>query len=179
MIYSRLQKSLSSGVAGMGNALPYAVTALACVFLVTIVASSTREGLATGYAGDSFWTLDAKGRAGVMVIAAVGLSLVFWAITAKTKAWAPHFGTAFLPVDIGLGWIIFAVAFAVSPQVFYIFYQLHFDGLPQQWVISGPKSVARLAEAIDLRNAGQISDDLAGVVFWAIVPYTLWCHIRR
>ena len=133
----------------------------------------------TAYANDSFWTLDWLGRIGVVGISAVGIGTVFWLIAWKSWGMMRLGGRWIIPLDIIIGWALFAVVYSVSPQVFYTFYSFIFPDLPQQWVISGPVAVDRLQAALDLRGNRNLSDDLAGVTFWAIAPFTIWLHIRR
>lgn len=133
----------------------------------------------TAYADDSFWTLDWFGRIGVIGISAVGIGALFWVIAWKSRVMARLGARWIIPLDIMIGWAICTVVYSLSPQVFYTFYGFIFPDLPQQWVISGSVAVDRLQAAIDLRGNRNLSDDLAGITFWAIAPFTIWQHIRR
>jgi len=137
---------------------------------------------ADGYTGDSFWTLSTFGRLGVVAISVLGMAALGACIAWKTRRLRrtlPQVPTAILWVcDVLIGVLLFALIFSVSPQIFYSFYQLIFDGLPQQWVIDGPLNWDRLAEVIPPRTAGSLADHLAFVAMGGVVLFTTYLHWR-
>lgn len=161
------------------------------ITMIGVVASLLAVGLAAvhvwpqvraGYPNDSFWTLNWYGRIGVVAISLVGCMLIFSVIAAKTRVIfrvkSQATNTAWLLIDLALGLALFAVVYSVSPQAFYSFYRLIIPGLPQQWVIDGWLNPDRLAQVAQLLPGGSLSDHLAGIMLWAIVPFTVWLHMR-
>lgn len=128
-----------------------------------------------GYPGDSFWTLGVSGRLGVLAISLIGLGLLFTALGLKSRRIAGRIPAS---IDTVINLIIFSVTYSVSPQVFYTLYLLLFDGLPHQWVISGPFNISQIWAAIVIKDEGTLSDDLAGLTFWAIIPVTFWFYAK-
>lgn len=135
--------------------------------------------LDTGYANDSLWTLGWGGRLGVIAISSLGLIAVFGAIAVKSKRMARLPGLLAVPLDIIAGLLIYSVAFWLSPQLFYSFYQIIFPDLPAQIVIKSPLDQDRLRTIIIPAQGGSLADHLAGVGFWAVIPFTLWLHAGR
>ncbi len=137
---------------------------------------------ANGYVGDSFWTLGAGGRFGVLTISGVGLALIFTLLAAKTRVIVRQYhipGPILLLVDLALGVLLFGIVYAVSPQVFYSFYRLIFADLPNQWVIDTIFDTDQLRKIARLPEGGSLSDHLAGLSLWAILPFTLWQHLQK
>ncbi|MEJ6397101.1 hypothetical protein [Yoonia sp. 208BN28-4] len=156
-----------------------AVVVIVCSALVIgSIAALWRGGLMSPYADDSFWTLTTAGRAGVIAITVSGLALVLWIAQKLTPTFAklPFLAAAILHSVAALA--IFAVIYGVSPQVFYSFYQIIFPDLPAQWVISPATALSRLGDAIDLITAPNLSDDIAGLTFWTLIPFAAWCQRR-
>ena len=148
-------------------------------FLAVILgAPALWQAAASGYPGDSFWTLDSGGRFGVIAISTIGLCLIYATLAAKTL-W---FRALPLPIgitlDIFAGLAIYIGLYTVSPQVFCSFYQLIFPDLPHQIVVRAPDA-ERLWQIAVLRPDGSLSDHLAGIGLWAVVPFTLWQYRMR
>lgn len=158
------------------------VAGVASMIGVGFAAAPLWPRVLAGYPSDSFWTLGWAGRAGVVAISGVGIAALFAVLTVKTRVILrvkqQATNTAWVLIDLALGLALFAVIYSVSPQVFYAFYRLIIPGLPQQWVIDGAFDVTRLAAIARIGAEGSLSDDLAGVTLWAIVPLTLWLHLR-
>ncbi len=133
----------------------------------------------TGYANDSLWTLGLGGRIGVVAISSFGLMAVFSVIAMKSNRLARLPQPAAIPLDIVAGLLVYCIAFWLSPQLFYSFYQLIFPDLPAQIVIKSPIDLDRLRDIIIPKHGGSLSDHLAGVGFWAVIPFTLWLHAGR
>ena len=146
--------------------------------LIVILVPPLRANIAAGYPGDSFWTLDWGGRAGVVAISVTGLALLFAVLGAKSRRLPPLPLIPALARDILLGLVIYAVVYSLSPQVFYTFYRMIFPDLPGQIVINSAFNLSRIMPAIDFRDTGNLSDDLAGVGFWAVIPFALWRRWR-
>ena len=127
---------------------------------------------------DSFFTLTLFGRAGLVLLSAVFLVSLFWLLAAKTrwlrKLW-PEPGMLFA-VDIALGWLIYLAAHHLSPQLYYSYYLILFDGLPAQWVINTQIDLEALRNLVIPGTKDRLSDFLATAGFWAVLPYTLLLH---
>lgn len=131
-----------------------------------------------GYPNDSFWDLGAFGRVGVLLISAVGLTLIFLFLAWKSRFFRRlrrlPWGLG-LALDLVAGLLIYAVLFSMSPQAYYALYQLVFPDLPSQIVVRHILS-PRLFDIVGLRLGGSMSDHLAGIALWAILPFTFWLH---
>jgi hypothetical protein len=149
---------------------------------VVIAAAAIWPQVQAGYPQDSYWTLGWAGRAGVLAISAIGIAVFFAGIAVKTRVilrWKRQATTtAWALIDIAIGLLMFGVLFSISPQVFYSFYLLIFQGLPQQWVIDGLLDTDRLKMIAKMDPLGSLADHLAGITLWAVVPFTVWLHLR-
>lgn len=159
------------------------VGALVCCVSVIIAAANLWVPITQGYPNDSFWTLSTAGRIGVLSISAIGISFVFVCLAWKTRLIlrikSQASGTAWALCDTAFGLLFFGVVHTVSPQVFYSFYHLIFDALPNQWVINNLFDTTRLQAIATLAPTGNLADHLAGIVLWAIFPFTIWLHLRN
>lgn len=149
---------------------------------VALASPAIWEALAQGYPNDSFWTLGLVGRSGVIAISGLGIAGFFLLSAAKSRVilcWKRSAtGTAWAFLDTSFGLFGFAVVYSLSPQAFYAFYRLLFPGLPIQWVIDSALNVDQLRGIATFSSDGSLSDHLAGITLWAIVPFTGWLHLR-
>lgn len=149
-------------------------------FAVVLAAPPLWQAALAGYQGDSFWTLHPSGRAGVVAIALVGVVSTFTIIAIKSRA-LRRFGwptTVALSVDVLAGLLIFGFVYSVGPQVFYTFYRIIIPDLPAQWVIDTAFDTTRVLKVARVNADGSMSDHLAGVTLWAILPFTFWQHFQ-
>lgn len=127
-----------------------------------------RDGLAAGmrgsmYQGDSFFTLTGWGQVGLAflsVVLAVGmLSLCLWLAKGRAR------------VVIAL--VLFWLFVWLSPQVYYAYYRIIIEGLPQQWVIGWP----RCGEAfgyLTFTGPGTLSAHGQGLLGWLMILLALF-----
>ena len=160
-----------------------AAAVFASILTIAIAATELHGAILTGYPTDSFWTLEAGGRLGVIAISTVGLGCMFAGLAWKTKQVlrikAQASATAWMLFDTAIGCLIFGVIHTVSPQVFYSFYRLIFSNLPKQWVIDTIFDAERLQIIATLPASGSMADHLAGMILWSIIPFTGWLHLRH
>ncbi|WP_342076405.1 hypothetical protein [Yoonia sp. SS1-5] len=155
---------------------------IAAFGVVAFAAAGIWDGVSGGYPGDSFWTLDLTGRIGVSAISILGLLIIFAVLAWKTQLIRRVLYTAPRPAlwlgDIVLSVLIFGLIFSASPQVFYLFYQQIFAGLPDQIVLRSILDVNRMTEIARLGATQSMADHLAGISLWAVLPFTTWLHLR-
>ena len=151
------------------------VLMVAATAVVLLAARPVQTAILSGYPNDSFWDLGLGGRLGVLAISAFGLALIFLILAWKSRFFRGlPFGLG-LALDVLVGILIYAVLYSVSPQAYYALYQMIFPDLPTQIVVRHIIS-PRLVDIAQLQAAGSMSDHLAGVALWAILPFTLWVH---
>ncbi len=118
-----------------------------------------------GYGEDSFFTLGAGGRVGVVAISLILFALcgcvVWFAGAGLGRVWRVLIALA---VFWGFVWL--------SPQAYYMFYLMIFDGLPLQWVarLPGFDLVARL---LTFTDRATLSDHGKGVLGWVLIALAL------
>lgn len=147
--------------------------------LVTIAVGvpSIWQAASEGYENDSYWTLQTGGRLGVALISTLGLTGFFLFLSLKSKWMGRLPILARLPLDVAIGCGLYSVAYTVSPQIFYTFYQFIFPGLPNQIVIDQVLDFEKMWQVARFAAAPSLSDHLAGVAFWAIAPFTVWIQL--
>lgn len=154
----------------------------ASILAVLIAVTHVQQATLAGYPTDSFWTLSLIGRTGVIAISAIGITLIFYGLAWKTaillRLKSQVSATAWVIFDLAAGWLVFGVIYSVSPQIFYTFYRMIFDYLPNQWVIDTALDTEKLHMIAQLSASGNMSDHMAGVALWAILPFTAWLHLR-
>lgn len=117
------------------------------------------------YAGDSFFTLTMGERAGLVV-----LSLTLWSGVVMLGRWLR--GPIWAVVLFwGFVWL--------SPQVYYLYYQAIFDGLPWQIVVKAPPGPLDLLRLLAFRAADNLSAHGQGLLGWSLIGAALWRYRRQ
>ncbi|WGH77409.1 hypothetical protein [Jannaschia ovalis] len=94
----------------------------------------------------------------------LAISALLWALALWLVARAPR-GWARLWAALGAFW-----AFVwLSPQVYYLFYIAHFDGLPWQVVTGPPPAPGRLLRLLAFAQEASLSRHGQGVLGWSLL----------
>ena len=111
------------------------------------------------YNEDSFFTLSVGGQIGLAILSLVlsaGLIWLVWRLGRRSR-WITR-------ILIGLGgYMIFAWA---SPQIYYSYYLMIFDGLPLQWVIRWPPEMAEAIREITFTARDSLASHGRGILGW-------------
>ena len=116
---------------------------------------------ASMYSGDSLFTLgliEAAGLIGVTVLMALGMM----ALTRRVCR-----GRLVRRVGVAAG--LFWVFLWLSPQVYYVYYQLIFEGLPVQVVIGWPPGVETVLRRLFFAGPATLAAHGQGVLGWLLV----------
>ena len=118
------------------------------------------------YEGDSFFTLSPAGQVGLAILSAV------LAIGAVWIAWrlARRSGRVTRAL-IGLG--VYMVFTWLSPQIYYAYYLMIFDGLPGQWVIKWPPEIATAVAEFTFTGRSSLGAHGRGILGWVCVLVSL------
>ena len=113
------------------------------------------------YEGDSFFTLGLLEAAGLLVVTAL-LALGMLALARRFRRgrlWRR------LVAAVVLLWLFLWL----SPQVYYAYYQLIFDGLPVQIVIGWPPGAEAVLRRLVFAGPATLSAHGQGVLGWVLV----------
>jgi hypothetical protein len=119
------------------------------------------------YESDSFFTLTVWGRLGlgvlsiVFALAAIGLTRVMTLrrpVVIRVPIWA----------------FLFIMFVWASPQGYYIYYRLLFDGLPAQSVLGDMPPPQEIIALLTFRYQASLSAHAVGVLGWAMLITALW-----
>lgn len=123
------------------------------------------------YDGDSFHTLSAAGQ--------VGLAVISILLAASTAALVGY-GARALPA-----WVRMTIAFTafflfvwLSPQIYYFYYLMLFDGLPLHSVVRLPPSPAILGRLLTFSGPATLSAHGVGILGWILIVTAL-CRKSR
>ena len=118
------------------------------------------------YDGDSFFTLSLWGRAGLVALStALGLIWIWFAFLLRRL---PRISAA-----VGTFGLLWCFA-SLSPQLYYAYYRLLFDGLPQQWVVQ-MAAPSFLWESLTFTGRATLSAHSFGALGWAMLAIAvLW-----
>ena len=119
-----------------------------------------------GYGEDSFFTLGWGGRVGVVAISLILFGFCLWV----SYAAAASLGRVW---RVSIALVAFWLFVWLSPQVYYMFYLLIFDGLPLQWVIKAPPGADVLLSLMTFTERATLSEHGKGVLGWAMVAAAL------
>lgn len=125
------------------------------------------------YAGDSFFTLDRFGQAGLIVLS-LALAL-FCLVIVDRLARAIRAQNWLLRLSIGLSatWITFWLFLWLSPQIYYIYYTFIMNGLPAQIVIKHPLNVPDLIEILLFERRPTLADHGRGILGWLMMAFAI------
>ena len=116
---------------------------------------------------DSFYTLSMTERAGLLAVSfgiAIGMGwLVHRAV--RGQSWM---------VRCVIGLLLFWLFVWLSPQGYYAYYLLIFDGLPKQWVIGWPPPVIDVLGFLTFSGSGTLSAHSLGGLGWALIILAFW-----
>ena len=112
------------------------------------------------YAGDSFYTLG--------LIEAAGLIVVTVLMAVGMLALARRVCRGGLGRRVGVAAALFWVFLWLSPQVYYVYYQLVFEGLPVQIVIGWPPGVEMVVRRLFFAGPATLAAHGQGVLVWLL-----------
>lgn len=123
------------------------------------------------YEADTFFNLSILARVGLaaLSITLFGLTLAAFYLVAKRMSLASRLVTAmvFLWVFIWL-----------SPQIYYIYYMLLFDGLQLQNVIHPPPNAQEIFAIMTFSDKVIISAHAKAILGWAMILLSFWLSLR-
>jgi hypothetical protein len=132
---------------------------------------------------DSFYSLSVIQRMGLIAWSMLLITVLFWIsflksakILARQVAHNKSLLIAFV-TDLVLTLALFVLLYRLSPQIYYIYYQLVVPGLPVQWVLKPGLDLELLFPKLLLQSTKSYSDLLVGLTFWWLIFCTLWRYI--
>ena len=120
------------------------------------------------YEGDSFFTLSPLGQVGLVLLSVALATATVW------LAWRVALRSRLITrALIGLG--VYMVFAWVSPQLYYSYYLMIFDGLPIQWVIKWPPEMMRAVAEFTFTDRSSLAAHGRGILGWlcVLVPLVL------
>ncbi|MCH7943890.1 MAG: hypothetical protein IIB67_11770 [Proteobacteria bacterium] len=111
------------------------------------------------YAGDSFFILPGVGQAGLAILSALlGLAAGACVLAVEGFAWRMAAALA-----------VFWVFLWLTPQIYYLYYQIILDDLPWQIIVGLPPSPDALIDRFLFRGPATLSNHAKGVLGWALI----------
>lgn len=111
---------------------------------------------------DSFFTLSGVGQLGLALLSCV-FFLILLALNRKLARRRP------LAVRIAVAALVFWAFVWLSPQVYYTYYLMIFDGLPVQVVIHQPPRLRTLAEILTFTHSHSLSSLGQTLLGWVLL----------
>ncbi|SFR34907.1 hypothetical protein [Litoreibacter janthinus] len=113
------------------------------------------------YDGDSFFTLTAPKQAGLLVLSALlmfGWVYGCWRFNAERK----------LILRLFIALASFMAFVWLSPQIYYQYYRLIFEGLPAQFVIGWPEGLGHIVRLLTFQSDATLSAHSQGILGWVL-----------
>ena len=129
---------------------------------------------------DSFFSLNLLQQSGLITLSLMLVIALFWLAERKSRYLESSFRSWSLPrlsvllVDIPLTIVTFVLLHRASAQIYYVYYQFIFPGLPLQWVINIEFELAGLVDFLLADSVNRLSDLLASLTLWTLVLNLLW-----
>mmetsp|Transcript_24008 Transcript_24008/g.44072 ORF Transcript_24008/g.44072 Transcript_24008/m.44072 type:complete len:132 (+) Transcript_24008:5493-5888(+) len=124
------------------------------------------------YDGDSFYTLTIAGQIGLVLVSVV-FAVLTLGLTRIMMLRRP------LIIKIPLWFFLFICFVWASPQGYYMYYRLIFDGLPAQWVIGALPPPQQMISLLTFQHQATLSAHSVGVLGWAMLAVALWPQRRK
>lgn len=124
------------------------------------------------YDGDSFFTLSVPGQIGLVCISLV-LAVLTLGVTRLLTFHRPYILRPFI-------WAVVFISFVwLSPQGYYTYYRLIFDGLPAQSVIQDPPRPEVLLAFMTFTGRQTLSAHGIGILGWLMLVVALLPRRKR
>ncbi|WP_299043693.1 hypothetical protein [uncultured Tateyamaria sp.] len=124
------------------------------------------------YNGDSFYTLTMWGQIGLACV-----SLLFAALALGFTRLLVLRRPLIMRVPV---WIVAFITFVwASPQGYYTYYRMIFDGLPAQSVIKAPPPPQELVALLTFTGPATLSAHSTGVLGWLMFAVAIWPQRRK
>ena len=114
------------------------------------------------YVGDPFFSPTMAGRTGLIVLSLV-LAASVVAVFIRSVSPLPTL------VRLLLALLVFWAFVWLSPQVYYLYYLMLFDGLPLQIVVQTPPGPSELAGLLSFTGIASLARHSQGVLGWALI----------
>ena len=132
------------------------------------------------YANDTFFNLTMAGRAGLVVLSLALLALMIWLAAQILRKIDLGNRIATLPARLAVALALFWLFEWLSPQIYYQYYRLIFDGLPQQVVVKlPPPSPDALVELLTFSGKASLSHHMRGLLGWVLLVMALVTTNRK
>lgn len=116
------------------------------------------------YNQDSFFTLSLWGQLGLFALSMVMFAFLIYAMTRLRGHWARRLSIALIGIYL-FTWL--------SPQVYYSYYLLVFDGLPLQIVVGAPPTPAHIFGFMTFSGDQNLSVHGQGLLGWGMIITSL------
>ncbi len=114
------------------------------------------------YQGDSFLTLGAGGRVGLILLSLCLVALMLWMTHVLGRG--RHLALR-LPIALALFWGFLWL----SPQIYYLYYIVIFEGLPWQNVVKVPPGPSEVVGLLTFTEEASLSNHGKGLLGWAMM----------
>ncbi len=118
------------------------------------------------YEGDSFYTLTLLGRTGLILLST---AMAFITIGLFLKVSSRYSKS----VGVGLAIVFLGLFVSLSPQFYYTYYMLIFEGLPVQSVIRKPPGPVEIFQFLTFTEDATFSKHAKGVLGWVLIVLAL------
>lgn len=130
------------------------------------------------YAGDAFFTLGPLGQVGLLALSSA-LAALWLVVLSRLCARLP--GRPWPRVTLAgfAGFGAFALFVWLTPQIYYLYYQTLFTGLPWQIVVQAPPAPARLIALLRFEGPSSLAAHGQGALGWLLLVRAVQVAQRR
>ncbi|WP_298916383.1 hypothetical protein [uncultured Roseobacter sp.] len=125
------------------------------------------DGVGALYGQDSFFTLSTVGQIGLAAVSAFLSFVMIWGASrlARHRAWVWR---------CALALVAFWLFVWLSPQIYYFYYLILFDGLPVQWIVKTAPGPMHLLRLLTFTSDANLSHHSQGALGWMMIIAALW-----
>ena len=113
------------------------------------------------YLEDSFFTLTAGARAGLLFLSGVLTALCF------ASVWRIRSQRRYLGILLAI--VLFYLFVWLSPQIYYVYYVAVFENLPWQIVVKDPPELSFLLRLLTFTDRSNLSFHGQGALGWGLI----------
>ena len=131
------------------------------------------------YQYDSFFTLPPGGQAGLLLLSIALAAVAFWFAERLFRIFRRLPRPFEIAGRVGCAIAVVWLFVWLSPQIYYFYYQITFEGLPWQIVIRQFPDSEQILELLTFTGKSTLSDHGKGILAWGLIAYAIGGALRR
>lgn len=131
------------------------------------------------YQYDSFFTLPPGGQAGLLPLSIVLTAVAFWFAERLFRIFRKFPRPLEIAGRVGCALAVIWLFVWLTPQIYYFYYQITFEGLPWQFVIRQFPDSEQILALLTFTGKSTLSAHGKGILAWGLIAYAIGGAVWR